>query len=656
MLLMFSVSITHAENIDASSEKMPVKTDLQDKYYRQALFHYFQNNTEKALTELMNAQSKMGNMDDRSTLFSAGLQLNQGLLRQATESLQQLIDTPAPQNRLVNNYREHSEELLQVVLLNLTEQYLAQGKYALAQSTLKKVEQISASYFLQYYVLNQLAHWPNMNDVSKISVINAEKESISTDGLLAEAPYIQLNNALMAIEQAQYSQAINTLVNIRDNHWFKPEVDFWQGLFKEQASAYSLQEDSLQRHAIKDYARLLLAQVYTLTEQFELAYLELQSFPKNSVYQESAMYVFANSAAQIKQDAMAFNLYSLHYTRYPFSSLAWQSALLMAAHVSSEQSLAQGIVAYESIEAHFLSTQTHLEKFKQDYSQSKSLIQSEPETDNVIEFHNSPWLKQALLQPDIAGLYRDMITLAKEKNTIVAMQTKNHWLAEVIELNKKRKQRVSQQKEQRNYSRIIDSINETKRQLAVIIAQGEKQNDTAMFANATEHRLLERIANSQMQMKLIANTKDVSDYQQRLDRVQGVLAWQLSENYPTRLWQHKKQLHQTSQLLLTVQKKNQQFNDRSFTLETLDKSLRKQQQISLQLEQALLTLNALESKLTTTLRAAVMAYIETQNKTLNYYLLSTRRGLAKTLEAMAEQERKISKQLRQHDAGNLGRF
>jgi len=301
-------------NIDASTsdvdnqkdnEQGLLKTDFADKYYRQALFYYFQGNSSAALTEVARAELRLGELSETSSLFKAGLQLSLGLRSKAVQSLlafkQKYLNANTKQS-------QNAKELLLIALLSLSEQFIAQGKMIQAQEILANISSVSARYYSQYAMLSQLAYWPEEVDLVEVhieaqdssrNVNNSNKESPEiNDGLFS--PYIQLNNSLRYIEQEQFEQAITLLKTLKESTWFAAELTFWQALFS--ADFFSSTTPSLndgqeiqkrQSSAINDYASLLLAQIYVQQNQFELAFFELKAFPQHNPYSESALYLFA---------------------------------------------------------------------------------------------------------------------------------------------------------------------------------------------------------------------------------------------------------------------------------------------------------------------------------------------------------------------------
>ena len=375
-------------NIDDRQEgyvKINVKTNLHTKYYQQALYYYFQGNYSAALNIISESKLRLNKLDQTSQLFEAGLQVKMGLQEQAKQTLlafsNELLEEQGQFSgeqiveKLVSNskYDESANELLVLALLSLTEQFIAQGEFIQAQLTLAKISRITQRFYQQYHVLSQLAYWPEQPVLLPLFLHEADKENESNksedsdlNDAVFESPYIQLNKALRFIEKEEFASAISLLTIIKSRRWQAPEQTFWQSLFTEDVnlSLEKQTEAQLQNQAINDYARLLLAQVYAKQEAYEKAFVELKTFPQQSPYTESALFLFAFSAQKVKQHTIALSLLTLLHKQYPYSRLGWQAGFLMAKQATEQKGLAQGWQVYQQVEQFFLQRIKKLNNFE----------------------------------------------------------------------------------------------------------------------------------------------------------------------------------------------------------------------------------------------------------------------------------------------------
>lgn len=666
-------------NTDIDKNNAQLQTNLQDKYYRQALFYYFQDDPSKALSQMEQNKARLNTLDSRSALFESGLQLSSGLLQQAKTTLVNFDSLLSAETAKLTNEeaieKSHkkalkAKELRLIALLSLSNQYLSKGDYGQAQDTLEKISWMSASYYQEYHVLNQLAYWPEKN---RNMLANPDENQNQ------HSPYIQLNDALRLIELAQqgkanFSEAIEALKAIKVTQWHEGEENFWKTLFINDAiysSQYSQADFAeLQGQAIQDYAQLLLAQIYISEEQYQLAFNELQSFPEHSPYTESALFLFAFASQQVKQFTMSLNLLNLLYKDYPYSPLAWQSAELMAQQVSDENSLAQGVTAYHTVESFFLERQQSLKAFSQAFNRSDNLLEfsgvslttdlatgisTKTLSKNTLPLVNSShkkqylpesmWLQQALFNVELATLYNNLMAIDEQVVELKILADKASWIAEVIKLNQNRKQQIIAAQVARDQSGVFSKLTTDRHRLAAILSKELATQDNTAFANDDEKDWLARITRSQQALIFIGDQKETSEYQERLARVKGVLSWQLAEQYPARSWSHTKQLQQVDKAITAVRLQQQQVDNIASSQDSLTKSIKIQKHSVEKVTALLARLTLLREKMSASIRVKVNAYIEDQGAVLAEHLLTTRQGMAKVLERMAHEDKRLSLKL-----------
>jgi exonuclease SbcC len=647
--LLFFIFLTQVSTVYGQDEKSSQvsKTNLQDKYYRQALYYYFQNDNDQALLQIEKSKAKLSHLESRSALFEAGLQLSAGLLQQAKKTLINFntqIRSEENTQQSAKNSRKASELLL-ISLLSLTEQYLKQGNMLQAKDTLSRIDTVSPIYYPQYHVLSQLAYWPNKTTLLANSV---EQEPY------VSSPYIQLNSALRLIENSKFEQAIKQLKSIKRSTWHNKPPNFWQTLFLDEATETSLNKENkmaiVQGQAIQDYAQLLLAQIYISQERYSIAFSELKSFPEQSPYTESALFLFAFASQQVQQYDTAFNLLSLLYTQYPTSELGWQSAELMAEQVTNEQSLAQGVGAYQIIESFFLKQQQDLNDFEINFSQGDELLsfsqtKNEEGLNNELVHEYSPesiWLQKALYNPELAHLYQALISTDALTTKIQGLLDKTIWLAEIIALNQQRKKHIVEAQLARDHQGLFNQLKSERDRLTQLLSTYVTGEQGASFANKDEQQWINRIKRSNNAIAAIGTKKNTVEYQQRLVRVNGVLSWQLSQQYPERSWQQTKQLKQIDKVLIGVEVQQQQLAKIANTDDYLKMNISKHGQSVKSLNQTLTAAAKLRQGISLKIRQKVNIYIKEQNVMLAGHILSTRQGMANVLERMTSVDKALS--------------
>lgn len=692
-------------NIESKREGV-IKTNLHEKYYQQALYYYFQGDYFTALNIIKVSKLRLGRLDQTSQLFEAGLQVNIGLQEQAKQTLlsftsrykeskdqltnKQLVNEPIIKNEPTSiQHKENANELLLLALLSLAEQFLAQGEVVQAQQTLAEVSHVTQRLYQQYHVLSQLAYWPEQPNLLPLFLhedLEDNEGNKSVDSNLSEvvheSPYIQLNKALRLIEEGKFTPAINLLTIIKNRHWQAPDQTFWQLLFAtdKELSLEKQTEAQLQNQAINDYARLLLAQLFAQQQAYEKVFVELKTFPQQSPYTESSLFLFAFSAQKSKQHTIALSLLTLLHEQYPYSHLGWQAGLLMAKQVTEQKGLAQGWQVYQNIETFFLERIEKLDHFETSYSASTNLLGfSIPLSPSNKAFRNlgvtplndsfklkavpytpeSIWLKQAMYDAPLNSLYQQLSALTVFEQYNHTLQRKSDWIGETIKLNTQRKSRIAASQSVKDQQDVYEKLIEKRESLSSVLstALSEPQQRGFAFANNEEQVLLSRLERSKEYLAYVVEHSNDSeqinivDYQQRLKRLSAVLTWQIKQQYPQRAWQHKQQLvslDQNLKELETLQNKISLLMTKASTGQighSLSQLTKRQIKADKKISPLAKQFSQLKSKVSLSIRMKVAQYINEQRNVLAQHLLNTRTAMADVLEQMSLNDKKIKNQL-----------
>jgi len=653
--------------------KQPDK--LAEKLYRKALFYYFQGQSELALQQLSYNKARLNKVDDNAVLFEAGLQVSLGLYRQAeinlttiTDKLADSVSLPSETTLATTNSNKRygydaSKDLLAVALLQLAEQQVDQQQQQHAQQTLAKLQYLPTGYYQQYHILSQLAYWPQP---AKLHLTLPESSGNSEDISLADQQsngYILLNQALMQIELGQVKTAEQSLITLKGIKWYAPKMSFWQRLFSgvPETRLPLVKQSKHEQQSLQDYASLLLAQLYVEQELFSEAYKELANFPQDSPFSEKAMFLFAYASLQTQHYQESSAIFALMSERYPFSYLAWQADVLSARQYLIQRDLDGALTQYLAIETKYQQQLADLQYFEQQVINNKLDLATFLTSESELEQHaTSSWGHEALSHVRTSGQLDKVDELSLLAEKVIKQQAEVQWLDYAIELNEARQTKIIAQQQAENYQVSITMFSHKRDQLAQNIKQAEQTLNASTFADQQQREWLARIDKSELALKAMVEDEKyqskASKYQQRLKRIEGVLAWQLQFKFPQRLWQHKMQLQQLDLLLaqlkqqMTKVQNIQQLAENSIAntasansaasmsnnKESLNLATLKQRQVNiaqynLELKAKVIDLAQLANK---NLHIQVLGFIHEQRQSLNYYLHHTRRAMAKVLEAL----------------------
>lgn len=739
-----TTAISNNDSNDSKDNSVLIKTNVHEKFYQQALYYYFLGDYAGALAIINQSKSRLKSIKPIAQLFEAGLQVKIGLQEQARKNLQQLITKVAstdtelndsslndtlstnaslnsnetPENQSATQaFKINSQQLLVLALLSLAEQYIEQGEMIQAQQSLAKIQQISPRYYQQYQVLSQLAFWPKqptllppmaLNQASDTSSANSTTaqsiKGYSTDlsGILEQSPYIDLNNALRFIDEGKFEQAISLLNQLKSRQWQLSEKSFFQSLFSndnvsatdEKEIALNKVQEDIQSQAIVDYARLLLAHLYSQQAAYGKVYDELKTFPQQSNYIESALFLYAFSAQKIKQYTIALTLFDLLHKQYPYSTLDWQAGLLIAKQVTEQRGLAPGWQSYQNIESFYLHTIEELSLFEQSFEQSfaettdllafsttKPSLNADVHNNNgVYHTDNTPieanflnvtatyqpesiWLKQAMLDQSLNSLYQQLTQVTSLLQYCQSLQSKSDEILDIIELNSNRKARIAIAQQAivkaSQKTNTYQTLNKQSEHLAVKLSKAlnDPNKNREVFANAQEQEWLERLNKSKASLAYIVEHKKIKDQQaniqnaQRLNRLERVLAWRLAQTFPERAWQHKQQLDSLEHSLKQLEKIQtkvtnlmaESLNERSSS--SLQYYSKRQKIAAVKIKPLIDNLTQLKAKITFKIREKITHFTHDRKTLLAEHLLTTRKAMAAVLEQMSVNDNKIEKQL-----------
>jgi len=655
------------------------RAEFKNKLYRQALFFYFSGNYAQALRQISVNKQRFNASTAKSDLFNAGLQVSMGLQQQASKSLlaiaaQQFQHTDTSKQVTESSKSATSpDELLLIALLQLSEQQIEQGNNRQAQQTLAKIKQVSAAYYQQYYTLNQLAYWPAAP--AQLATITNTKDQEQNNDALLSSPYIQVNQALLLIENNEYSQAETILLAVKNQQAKPVKMTFWQQLFSpfvaqdEKAIAAdnsfnnSHNDTQIQQQAIADYAQLLLAQMYIKQQRYSESFATLKSFPQYSPYSESALFLFAYAAQKTQHYQLAITLFNLLQQQYPYSNLGWQSTLLSAsqsAMQSSKETLNQNLANYQQV-AHFFNAKLkELTDFETAFLASDNLLnfsanvtdaalqeQEKQQTNkDIIEQltavtpyqTNSPWLQKALQAPALKADYQYLTELDILARHLQQQQKKNQWLSYTLALNKSRQDNIFTAQQQQPISAIITKLKARRDQLADTLNTAEQQQKLQLLANTKQQKWLQSITKGEDALTIIKTQRNITDYQKRLQRVKGVLQWQLSQQFIPRLWQHKTQLAAIDKQLALAQNQQQQFTRLANAHQSLTAIAKRQQKVTVKLNTLVTNISQITAKANRQIKTRVQVFIDQQRALLTANLLTSRHAMATNLEKMSLQQ------------------
>ncbi|WP_159084165.1 tetratricopeptide repeat protein [Saccharobesus litoralis] len=652
------------------NSQQQTKTDLHDKAYRSALFHYFQGDNSVALSQLNHDKIRLGYLNEKASLFEAGLQVSLGLQYEAQRALIRFVMQTELDDKydyrktakIASQQEVHAaqKKLLLIALLQLAEQKLNQAQYQHAQQALQKISQVPVEYYNQYHVLSQLAYWPHQPPLVNLSAEDRQRYQ--------PTPYIALNRALRLMNNQEYTDAISQLNKVLQFQFANSKVDssFWQALFatdsvegsansklgnnrvsNARGAVYHVTSNQ-DLQALKDYANLLLANVYLMQGNTSQAYQVLGAFPQHSPFTESALYLFSVTAQKNGQTYTAHQVWQTLVELYPYHLLAWQAALQHAELLVKEEKLPESLAYYQFSEQLFIQRLEELRQFEAEYLASQDLLAFYAKPQAEIDEHslnlelttqqtyetNSIWLGQMLADQELDRWYQDLIDLDLITRQLLKQKQKINWIGNTLALNQSRIENINQAHASYPPPQQLADLIVQRDQLANRLANDVEQQHLLSFATKQEKAWLQRIEKSEKRIAFLGAHRDMADYQARLKRLRSVIQWRIKQDLPARLWQLKKQLNTIDQGLSIATGQVRQLDEVTRQNERLADLSQRHVEAEQKVSDLLAQLAKVRVTTTDNIRQRVAQKVAATRTDLQRMQLIARRAMAKILETM----------------------
>ena len=450
------------------------------------------------------------------------------------------------------------------------------------------------------------------------------------------------------MNQKEFSLAEKKLKRLQLFTWQGETEGFWQQLFSKEneLSDTLINNKKVEQKGINHYAQLLLAQLYIEQGFFQQGYQQLESFPKNTPFTEHALFLFGYSAFKLEQYKVSEVILNTLITKYPYANYTRQAWLLSAEQYTAQKQLNNALNRYLDIEKYYQTKQQALSIFANTLGEQQELLTFYRllKENNVAEVNsnNMLWLTSSLRDTDIASLYEQLQSVELLSKQLQEQLNKSAWLAHTIELNTVRQKDIREKQQHRNYSLMLKQLNDRKGQLAALLESAKSSGDGELFANKTEEKLLTRIENSKNLLAFIEEHKQENRttlaYQQRLSRVQGVLAWQLQQEFPNRYWQTQESLNEFNRSYDNASQQHKKvvkllIQQGSFSLETA-----KNDALNRKITALLDKNRKLKAQINTLLLTKMTLFIEKEHSKIAQFLLFNQRAMASVIEKLNRQE------------------
>jgi hypothetical protein len=491
--------------------------EVRDAHFGEVLYYFYQEKYFSAITRLLAAQARqqLPRHLDEAQLLLGGLYLSYGVHREAGRIFQQLIDEHASPNT-----RDRAWFYLAKV-------WYQRGYIDDAASALERVQ----------------------------AALPAELQG-----------EYQLLAALVLMKQRRYGEAVAVLKRVKSNSPWANYARYNMGValiaagedydgirLLEQVGRLRARDREMQ--GLKDKANLALGYTFLRAQGPERAVTYLQDVRLNGPFSNKALLGLGWARVARDQYKQALVPWMELQERNPIDVAVQESLLAVPYALRKLQANQQSLQGYQTAISIYQAETARLGQTIEAIQGGKLLIgdllqdpgsetgwfwharrlSDTPENRYLLQLLASHRFHEALKN------YRDLLFLARNLRTWSAnMDAFDAMLETRRTAYMQRLPVIAQSYRDLNATELLQERDRYAQELQRI----ERKGDTMALANANEQRALARLQRVKRTIDQLPATQDLSSQQRRYVLFSGLLRWQISTEYPQRLWQAKKSMHE----------------------------------------------------------------------------------------------------------------
>jgi hypothetical protein len=504
----------------AQATPEPAKKPVTAPHYGDTLFYFYQDKYFSAVTSLMVSQhfTRLAPHDDDSEILRGGLLLSYGMHREAGQIFAQLIERGAP-------VAVRDRAWYYLAKIRWQRGLNAEAEEAIAKIGGKLPEGLEEDRGLLH--ANLLMARQEFNGATTV-----------LRGMTAES---QANH----FARFNLGVALVKSGDIAGGSALLDEVGRMPGANEEQRS-------------LRDRANVALGFSALQDGRGEDARNVLQRVRLQSLQANKALLGFGWAAANAKQHEQALVPWTELANRSVSDSAVLEAKIALPYAYAELGAYGQSLDGYQSAVSQFDSEQSALKESIAAIQSGKliaGLNAKNPGTEmgwfwNLTELPEMPHaghLTQVLAQhafQESFKNYRDLQflgnNLAQWRDSLVAYR-------DMLALRRKAfEQRLPQtQSGEKGTSADLAAAMKKRASLAAELGRVERQVDVISFSDKRQDALLQRLADVQATMQANAKDPEIAQIADKVRMLSGALAWELSSQWPDRLWQARKALRDT---------------------------------------------------------------------------------------------------------------
>jgi hypothetical protein len=526
--------VAHAAEPKAMGEA-EAKRPVAAPHYGDTLFHFFQDKYFSAVIGLMVSQhfTRLSPHDDDSEILRGGLLLSYGMHREAGQIFARLIERGAPPSvrdrawyylakiRWQRGLQAEAEEAIARIEGKLpapleedrgllhANLLMARADFAAAATLLRGMTDAKnpsqASYFARYNLGVALVKSGDLaggsallDEVGRMPSANEEQRS------LRDRANVALGFAALQDGRSDDARRVLERVRLASLHANKALLGFgWAAAAARQPDRALAPWTELAGRNVSD-AAVLEAKI-----ALPYAYAELGAYGQSLDGYESAVTQFDSEQGALNQSIAAINAGKLVEglnARNPGEEMGWFWSLTELPEMPHAGHLTQVLAQHE-----------FQESFK--------------------NYRDLQFLGRNLAQwRDSLSAYRDMLSERKAAYAQRLPQASSGAQGTLAKLAELKRERAS---------------------LAAELERVERDGDVISFADAKQDDLLQRLAGVQLALEANKSDPELAKLADKVRLLSGALSWQLSQDFPSRLWMAQKALRDADQQIVVAEGRQQ---------------------------------------------------------------------------------------------------
>ncbi|MGS2722959.1 hypothetical protein ACVBEJ_04380 [Porticoccus sp. GXU_MW_L64] len=511
-----AVLLMVAQSVTAKTEK---PSTVQDLRYGTALYHYFQQDYQAALTELLIAEQRGGiqNHGDAGELMRGGLNLALDMEPQATEVFERLISSDTPQ-----------------AVRNAAWFYLGKLRYQQGdwQGASQSLQRVAGN--LPKAMTDELQSLTINLAIKQQDYINAEQLFGQQTELTPWLPYIYYNLGTAHVREGNRELGVGYLDALAD-----------------------LELDSEEHRSLRDKALAASGYSMMLAENYQGAMDRFIQVRLHSPLIQRALLGYGWAAMELEQYPLALSAWQKLGEHSNFDASV-QEALLAVPHVYEKlQAPGQALEAYLDAENSYTDQLVEVEQIADSLTSEQLLAALELVDSDAQQSLDLRRLADFLSLQPLQNRAVDVHRLLDMQGRLEQWQSKLDIFQHLLDQRRQARGDKLRLIEQREFPAQLEQMMVQGDQRAAELQRIIDNNDTMALMDGDIADLWQRVVRSQQHLETLVAAGELSaqeqaDYRDILRRSRGLLKWRAMEQFPDNLWQRKKALGQFQNELLAA--------------------------------------------------------------------------------------------------------